>query len=45
MEPEGSLPWSQEPANYDVPCNRLIFYGSEMLAPLRPNSKLKDHPL
>jgi hypothetical protein len=56
MEPEGSLPHSQEPAevvlealNYKprlciVFRNMVISYGEELLAP-RPTPKLEDHPL
>src|SRR5215470_11032516 len=56
MEPGGSLPHSQEPANCPCQrigpgprlrrllCNIIIFYGEELLAP-RPTHKLEDHPL
>jgi hypothetical protein len=48
MEPEGSLPHSQEPATGPRLCdlfrNMVIFYGEEFLAP-RPTPKLEDHPL
>jgi hypothetical protein len=38
MEPQGSLPCSQEPANSVLPHN-----GEELLAPCS-TSKLQDHP-
>jgi hypothetical protein len=56
MEPEDSLPHSQEPATCPYPnnspgprlCymfrNMVIFYGEELLAP-HPTPKLEDHPL
>jgi hypothetical protein len=47
MEPEGSLPRSQEPSGPRLLMifrNKLIFYGEELLAP-RPNPKLVYHPL
>jgi hypothetical protein len=47
MEPEGSLPQSQEPAGPRL-CivfrNMVSFYGEELLAP-HPTPKLEDHPL
>jgi hypothetical protein len=36
MEPEGSLPWSQEPV--------LVFYDEELLTS-RPTLNLEDHSL
>jgi hypothetical protein len=42
MEPEGSLPYSQELLENFY--NKLIFYGEELLAP-RPTPKLEDNPL
>jgi len=48
MEPEGSLPHSQVPANCPNPVltfrNKIHFYGVELLA-LRPTPKLEDHLL
>jgi hypothetical protein len=46
MEPEGSLPHSQEPGSRlcMVFRNMVIFYGEELLAP-RPTPKLEGHPL
>jgi hypothetical protein len=50
MEPEGSLPHSQEPSGFCpglrlllIFRNKLIFYGEELLAP-RPSPKLEDQP-
>jgi hypothetical protein len=49
MEPEGSLPHSQEPEKTGsrlcvVFRNMVIFYGEALLAP-RLTPKLEDHPL
>jgi hypothetical protein len=46
MEPEGSLPCSQEPSQGPGVTfyNKLVFSGEELLAPC-PTSRLEDHPL
>jgi hypothetical protein len=49
MEPEGSSPYSQEPATTLLPrllwmFANIIFQGEELLAP-RQTPKLDDHPL
>jgi len=47
MEPECSLPCSQEPANSEDLCNiskQAVFYGNELLAP-RPAPSWRTTPL
>jgi len=47
MEPEGSLPCSQNPANSEALCNiswQAGFYGEELLCPC-PTPKLEGHPI
>jgi hypothetical protein len=45
MEPEGSVPYSQQPANSESLYNislTICFYAEECVAP-RPTPKLEDH--